>query len=391
MKENRNSKRATGTRTRTKRYFAAVIAIVLTLALSNVALADSGKTGGQPGAQQSQQPKGNDPQSGTTPSPDMKSENGNEGRNVEMTGVNVDKIEAAIAALTDTDVQESLTALLDAYVAALEAKQTAIEANETDLTDLTSAVTAAKAALDAALEDAGVSTDTIYGVPEEANDGTGRMNNQPALDTDEIAAAIAALDDSDENKATLTALLAAYEEALAAVNDADTSSLTDDELEALQDALDDAEDALLAATKDAGVTGGVGRGQFVNGYANGNTVMNTTAIAAQIAGLSDTNENKVTLQELLAAYEEALAAQQGADTANLTEDELAALSDATEAAAEALKTALENAGVDTEIQTQQQAGNEYQLRVVSNDGDGTSAVTSSIVSSFLQWLGTLFK
>ena len=264
-------------------------------------------------------------------------------RNGGMSGINIDKIESAIASVSDADAQASLTALLGEYVTAYDARQAAISADEKgDFSELSIAVSAAKTALDAALEEAGVSTDDIYGVPEEALDGTGRMNgNQPDMDSDEIAAAIAALDDADENKAALSALLADYEDALAAVNGADASALTTEEWQALEDALKSAEQGLLEGTKDAGVTGGLGRGQFVNGYAYGNTEMNTVEIAAQIANLSDTNENKVMLQELLNAYEKARAAEQGADAGKLTQEEMKALGDATNAAADALKTALE--------------------------------------------------
>lgn len=61
------------------------------------------------------------------------------GADGQAAGVNTDQVEEAIAALTDETVQANLTALLETYVAAEEAKQTAIAANETDLTDLTPA------------------------------------------------------------------------------------------------------------------------------------------------------------------------------------------------------------------------------------------------------------
>ncbi|MEZ4510163.1 MAG: hypothetical protein R2881_11320, partial [Eubacteriales bacterium] len=142
---------------------------------------------------------------------------------------------------------------------------------------------------------------------------------------------------------------------------------------------------------DAGVTGGLGRGQFVNGYAYGNTEMNTVEIAAQIANLGDTNENKVMLQELLNAYEKARAAEQGADAEKLTQEEMKALGDATNAAADALKTALENAGLDAQIQMRQQQSIEYQARVITAEGDGETPSEDGIFASFFQWLDSLFK
>ena len=389
MRKPRFIRRETGLRGRAKRIFAAVVAIILSLMLGSVALADNGN-GGQPaGGQRTEQPKSDTNGSGRS---NNGKGNANGKHSAEMEGINTDKIEEAIASLTDTDAQASLTELLTAYETAWNARQTAIAENSTDdLSALTSAVTAAKDALDAALDAAGVDTDSIYGVPEDANDGTGRMNSsRPALDTDEIETLIVSLEDTDTNKATLTSLLAAYETAFAAEQNAD-ASLTNEEYKALSDATKAAEKALLEAAKAAGVIDGQGRGQFVNGYAYGNTVMNTTEIAAQIAGLSDTDENKATLQELLAAYQAALEAEQNTDASSLTEEEAAALSDATKAAADALKEALENAGLDTQVQNQQRETKEYEFNVLPDGSDSTSKSSQSVVDSFLKWLGSLFK
>ncbi|NLI53760.1 MAG: hypothetical protein GX417_05470 [Clostridiales bacterium] len=382
MKEHRTHRRAGGLRRRARRTLAIVIALILTLALSATALADNGKNDGTPGERPGQSDK-------TTS--DTKPGNRYGNRNAEMTGLNVDKIEEAIAALTDEDAKASLTELLNAYIAAFDARQAAVEAKETDeLNDLAEAMATAKAALDAALEAAGISTDTLYGVPEEANDGTGRINsNKPALDTDEIAAAIAALTDEDA-KASLTELLSAYQAALAAEQNAD-GSLTQDELKALSDATKAAEQALLEATKAAGVTGGVGRGQFVNGYAYGNAVLNMEAIAAQIAGLDDADANKAVLTQLMEAYQAAFAAEQGADASALTEEELGALSDATKAAEKALMDALENAGLDVPTQNQQQGGEEYQMRIITDENGSASEAAGGLFASFWQWLGSLFQ
>jgi hypothetical protein len=375
MKESRFNRRAGGLRGRARKILAIVIAAILTLAFSATALADSGKDNGQPGGwQQSQETK--DPR-------------GN--RNTEMTGVNIDKIVDAIASIEDETVQANLNALLDAYMDALEAKQEAVDAGDTsNLGALNSAVAAAKAVLDAALEEAGIATDAIYGVPEEAQDGTGRTNNRPALNLDEIAAAIAALDDADENKAALSALLAAYQDALAALNAADASVLTEDELKALEDAVRDAEKALLEATKDADITGGVGRGQFVDGYAYGNAEQNMLALQAQINGLDDANEFKVQLQEKLAAYEAALAAEQNAGN-GLTMQERAALQDATNAAADALQKALENAGLDTQLLVRSQEGNTFRIQVLEGDAGESAPEPAGFFATILNWLESLFK
>lgn len=390
MKEHQIKKRAAGLRGRTKRYLVAVIAIVLTLALSTAALADNGR-GSQPVGQKTdtQTPSNpGDAPSGTPSSDKNGKQNGKQ--NAEMEGLNVEKIEAAIAALTDEDVKASLTTLLSAYVDAWTAKQEAVASKETDsLSELTAAITAAKTALDAALESAGIATDTLYGVPEEAKDGTGKTNNRPTLDTDKIEAAIAALDDTDANKATLTELLSGYEAALAAQAAADTATLSEEELQALADAVQSAETALLEAARDAGVINGEGRGQFVSGYAYGKAELDVDTISAEIAALDDTNGNKENLGALLTAYQTALAAQQNADTSTMTQEEIDALQNATDAAADALKEALENAGLDTQIQNRAQEEKSFGFQILS--GDGTSESGDGVIASFFSWLKSLFQ
>lgn len=391
-------------RKRTKRYFTAVIAVIMALSISSIALADNGKNGGQPGGQgqnvQGGGPGGQKSNDATSSATTTNQGNGNangQGGNKENY-VNTDKIEEAIAALTDTDTQTSLTTLLETYEAALEAKQTAIAANDTDdLDTLTAAVTAAQEALDTALEAAGVDTDDLYGTSDNGNGGMGAANgNRPALNTTEIETAIAALTDTDV-QASLTTLLETYETALAAQTAADTSTLTDDEIQALADAVKTAEDALLEATRAAGISNGEGRGQFVEGYGKGSEKLNTESIAALIAALDDTDDNKETLTELLTAYETALVAETTADTTSLTEDEITALSEATKTAADALKTALEAAGIADDLQpsgtpqptNQQQSGKEYQTSVISQNGTTTQSTNSSIVASFLNWLSSI--
>ena len=364
-----------------------MIAILMTLVLCTTALADNGR-GGRPEGQgtgtQTQPGSGTDHGSSTAPGQKDK-------RNAQTEGLNVDKIEAVIAALTDEDAKASLTTLLSAYVDAWTAKQEAIEAKNADeLATLTDAMTTAKAALDAALESAGISTDTLYGVPEEAKDGTGKMNNRPALDTEKIEAAIAALEDTDENKATLTGLLSDYEAALAAQAAADTTNLSEAEIQALADAVQSAETAILEAARSAGVIGGEGRGQFVSGYAYGKAEMNVEAITAQIAALDDTDANKAQLATLLKAYQDALSAEQNADTSALSEEELAALQTATKAAADALKEAMENAGLDVQIQNRAQEEKNYELQILAGT-DGTDNADGGVIDSFLNWLKSLFQ
>ena len=388
MKNHPNRAHRIGMRMRAKRTIVAMIAILMTLALCTTALADNGRGGGKPEGQgtgtQTQPGGGTD--HGSSNAPGQKDK-----RNAQAEGLNTDKIEEAIAALTDEDAKASLTTLLSAYVDAWTAKQEAIQANSTtDLSTLTDAMTAAKTALDTALEAAGISTDTLYGVPEEAKDGTGKMNNRPALDTDEIEAAISALDDTNADKATLTGLLSTYEAALAAQAAADTTTLTDEEIQALADAVQSAESALLEAARSAGVIGGNGRGQFVSGYAYGKAEMDVDTISAQIAALDDTNENKAKLSELLTAYQSALTAEQSADESMLSEAEIEALQLATDAAADALKEAMENAGLDTQIQNRAQEQKDFGFQIVSGDGTSEDG-NSGVITSFFDWLKSLFK
>lgn len=388
MKNHPNRAHRIGMRMRAKRTIVAMIAILMTLALCTTALADNGRGGGKPEGQgtgtQTQPGGGTD--HGSSNAPGQKDK-----RNAQAEGLNTDKIEEAIAALTDEDAKASLTTLLSAYVDAWTAKQEAIQANSTtDLSTLTDAMTAAKTALDTALEAAGISTDTLYGVPEEAKDGTGKMNNRPTLDTDEIEAAISALDDTNADKATLTGLLSTYEAALAAQAAADTTTLTDEEIQAIADAVQSAESALLEAARSAGVIGGNGRGQFVSGYAYGKAEMDVDTISAQIAALDDTNENKAKLSELLTAYQSALTAEQNADESTLSEAEIEALQLATDAAADALKEAMENAGLDTQIQNRAQEQKDFGFQIVSGDGTSEDG-NSGVITSFFDWLKSLFE
>ena len=260
---------------------------------------------------------------------------------------NFNKIEEAIAALTDESVKSSLTALLSAYEAAWTAKQDAVAANDTEsLSALTDAITAAKAALDAALVSAGIPVDSVYGKPVLALDGSAHTNRRPTLDTAQIMAAIAKLDDANADKATLTGLLTAYQEALAAFLAANTANMSEEEQLQLAFAVRTAEEALLLASREAGLIGGLGRGQFISGYAFGNDEIDLTSVLASIAALPDTDENKAKLTTLYEAYYAALQAQASADKTALSDAQYDALKDATKAAQVALMEALQAAGID---------------------------------------------
>ncbi|MEN6339961.1 MAG: hypothetical protein ABFD03_07535, partial [Clostridiaceae bacterium] len=126
----------------------------------------------------------------------------------------------------------------------------------------------------------------------------------------------------------------------------------------------------------------------------------TTSIATAIAALDDTDENKATLETLLATYETALEAQSSADTSTLTEDEIAALDEAVTTAETALREALTSAGLSIAYYAQnrqeQQTGNtknsEWQMTVISENGTSTdTAANTKLITVILNWLSSLFK
>ena len=227
--------RKTAVRERLKRILVVATAFVLMLAFSATALATKGNGG------ITLQANGTDAQSGATPKkpPNNPGGNGNnrnnDKRDKAKIGVpNLEKIEKAIAKLTDESVKTELTALLSTYQDAWVAKQDAVAANETDsLAALTDAITSAKAALDAALEASGVSMEAVYGAPVEALDGTAHRDRRPELDADKVLAAIATLADNNADKAILTSLLNAYQEALGAQHSADPTMLREEEMQML--------------------------------------------------------------------------------------------------------------------------------------------------------------
>ena len=198
-------------------------------------------------------------------------------------GINTDQVEAAIADLTDTDAATEITELLAAY-------ETAASGSDTDATQ-----TALKALLDA-MADANVKV---------SEDGKGK-----AVSTDQLEDAIATLTDTD-TAATLSALLATYEDAAAG----------DDET-AAQAALQ----ALLTAMQAAGLTTDNGR-QNPDGQK-----VNTDQLEDAIATLTDT-DTAATLSALLETYEDAAAG----------DDETV-----TQAALQALLTAMQAAGLTTD-------------------------------------------
>lgn len=153
-------------------------------------------------------------------------------------GISTDKIALAIESVTDEATKAELTAMLDAYLAALSGKDAALSEGGMSLSELSQAVSDARSALKDALENAGFTLGSVLGWQEGKDYGL----SEDSLDLEGIALAIAALDDTDANKETLATLLTAYQTALAALDTA-----TDADEDALKEAADAAHDALLEA------------------------------------------------------------------------------------------------------------------------------------------------
>ena len=74
----------------------------------------------------------------------------------------------------------------------------------------------------------------------------------------------------------------------------------------------------------------------------------------------------------------------------MSKEEIAALQSATQSAADALKEAMENVGLDVQIQNRAQEEKNYELQVVSGT-DGTDNADSGVIDSFFSWLKSLFQ
>lgn len=130
-----------------------------------------------------------------------------------------------------------------------------------------------------------------------------------------------------------------------------------------------AEEALLLASREAGLIGGNGRGQFVSGYAFGESELDVTSILASIAALDDTDANKAKLTTLMEEYSLALAAEAAADKTALSEAELDALENAADAAELALIEALKLAGIDVPKLRDDSQSNDTAPTYVDDDDD----------------------
>ncbi len=158
-------------------------------------------------------------------------------------GISVEKISLAIDSVADEATKLELTALLDAYIAALTDKDAALASGGGSLSELSQLASDTRSALKDGLEVAGFTLGSVLGCQEWKDYG----NEQ--LDLDAIALAIAALDDTDENKEALGLLLAAYESALGAMETAD-----EENEELLRETMKDARESLLEALYLTGIS-----------------------------------------------------------------------------------------------------------------------------------------
>jgi hypothetical protein len=233
-----------------KKGFARILTIVLTfamvLAFSASALAapksssDTEAPGNSGNAHASKDEKTNDKADKSNGN-----KNGSAGEK-DYYGISVEKIQLAIDSVTDETEKAALQALLDEYTAALDAKTGDVDAQA--MSELAQAASDARKALKDGLDESGFTLGSILGWQEWKYTYNYEYNNlQDNLET--IAEKIAALDDTDENKAVLEALLTAYQDALAA----EAAAGEDADLEALADAVKDAKTGLYQALTAAGI------------------------------------------------------------------------------------------------------------------------------------------
>lgn len=221
-----------------RRILPALAAVLLLAAFSASSLAESDKSdrgSGKPDKSASQRDNA-----------DKENGNGQE-KHEEQTkhtyhGISTEKIALAIESVTDEATRLELAALLEAYMSALENKDAALVNKDGTLSELSQLASEARSALKDGLAEAGFTLGSVLGWQEWKEYGN------TALNLETIAAAIAALDDSDENKAALNALLAAYQDALTAA-EADT----EENEEALEQATEAARESLLEALYQTGI------------------------------------------------------------------------------------------------------------------------------------------
>lgn len=238
------------------------------------------------------------------------------------------------------------------------------------------------------------------------NTGRGEQNRpemgMKGINTDSIKTSIEALEDED-TKAALETLLNDYEAAKTALDAAIKEG--SDDVDTLREAEKTAMDALNTALKEAGIDTRPERpdNKGMKGF-------NTDAIKTSIEALED-GDTKTNLETLLSEYESAKAAL---DTANEEgSDDVDTLREAEMKAMEALRTALEEAGIDARPQLPEGEGNgdtgmgQRPEKPADDDGsdmpsekpamqqsgaanNGTNAAADNIFTRFGNWFMSLF-
>ena len=307
---------------------------------------DGGPTGQMPEMPSGEAPTGERPEmpSGEAPTgekPNMKG--GNAGRGEQnrpemgMKGINTDSIKTSIEALEDEDTKTALETLLSEYESAKTALDTAIKEKSDDVDTLRESAKTAMEALNTALKEAGIDTR-----PERPDN-----KGMKGFNTDEIKTSIEAVEDED-TKAALETLLSDYEAAKTALDTAIKEG--SDDVDTLREAEKTAMEALNTALKEAGIDTRPERpdNKGMKGF-------NTDDIKTSIEALED-GDAKTNLETLLSEYETAKTAldtaiEEGSDDADtLREAEMKAM--------EALRSALEEAGIDARPQLPAKEGNE---------------------------------
>lgn len=167
-------------------------------------------------------------------------------------GMHVEVIEMAITALNDED-QETLSTYIEAFEDAATAYEQAVADEETDLSSYCEAVRDAFDALKDAAEGAGIDFGLKLG--SGSANGTPFGGRRVMMSSEVVEEAIAGL--SDEDQEALGDYLVAYQDAVAAKEQAITNGVDRDELLTDCQAVRDAFKALLDAAKDAGISLGL--------------------------------------------------------------------------------------------------------------------------------------
>ena len=384
-----------------KKFLAALALLLIAAMVSTATLAyapQAGKksenaaqqTGNAKGKQQPKEnaSKGNKPDKQSKPDQENPEQNGQgngqsgkdtskaNSSNGQNKSLDLSEIEASIAALTDTAAQATLNNLMQAYKAAL-ANEESGQTNGADKDTLKAyrkAAEAAKNALVAALDDAGISTDK-----NEPKGSNKELHGPKNLDLAAVKAKIAALTD-EAVKASLTALMQAYETALANEQAGLSSGADEATMAAYRKLVEEAKAAVLKALTGANINA-PGAPATPSSLPKGQQKkqLDIGGIEASIATVTDATA-KANLAALVESYKTALANEEIARKAD--DGTLKASREAAEAAETALLDALDSAGLDTAA-TSSSIQRPQEQRV--------TGIWVAVVNWFSNLFGKLFK